>query len=125
MRLRQTMRMIDSRDGGVSDVYLSTAVHTDGAAVGELPAGTELKIVRVIFKRGFEMARVDVIAEQIMGNRRTIAISRLFGQDWLDEARRSASGRGQAPVSQRDLEAALDSALSEWSACQVTLAPSH
>jgi hypothetical protein len=122
VRLRQPLQIIESGNDGVSDLYLSNASHDDGASVGELAAGSELKIVRVVFKKGVELSRVEIVAEELVStkNRRSIALSRLFNQKWLDEARRSASGRGAAPISSREMENALDPTLSEWSECGAT-----
>jgi hypothetical protein len=120
IRLRHTLQMIDSGNDGVSDLYLSTATHDDGASAGEIAAGTELKVVRVVFKRGVELARVEVVAEQSGRDRRSISVSRLFNQDWLDHARRIASGRQEELMSRRDVETALDPELSEWSECKGT-----
>ena len=116
--LRHTLQLIDSGNDGISDLYLSNATHDDGASEGEIAAGTELKVVRVVFKKGVELARVEIVAEQLGSDRRSISISRLFKQDWLDNARRIASGQQEEPMSRRELETALDPELSQWSDCR-------
>lgn len=119
LRLRQSLQIVDSGKDGISDLYLSNASQDDGGAIGELPIGTDLKIVRVVFKKDVELSRVEIVAEEAgaRDDRRSIAVSRLFRQEWLDEARRVVSGR-RAPMSRRELENALDPTLSEWSECR-------
>ncbi len=92
--------------------YLDRSISKIDKLVTTLPAGTEIRIARVVYEQSFEYTAVTVLA-RVPGVSDEVSASLLFTPQWLTAATRIQERR-ETRASSELLKNALDEQMAEW-----------